>query len=1016
MPGNTGDMGSSNLALVFLRHGIRGVLAMRYELKAAAAPIITKTFYRALCIEGKSFIESAGAAREALMQNRRRRAKYAEAVEIQDYCVPATYCLSEGHSGPVSLLPESHLSAPTVTAPVLFGRDSDVERLEVMLVKPDRAMFVILKGTVGIGKTQMLRHLKWWWSRSGLFDCVVYVNTRLVEGGSTASESCAVGLAALVEGIAWVLGAEGVLVPTKCPVENLNALGEWIETTGRQSAVLLLDGIDELYRMGCKTTDTQEKWHEFLRAAQNLSGKVTIVMAMTKTDYLVPKELNTCVFPLQAAMLPSAAADLILHYSGTRLDLSEAGNEPERDLKNALSALSCNPTAIQCHKNDLAKPFCGLGKILDWSDRNSDTRISPYLWESARADMIIWRVIHGMSGQGQVLDIFGLLLLGFFTCVIPEVESLEPLIVDFDEFRNSEEFEEYFEQFEKVEQFEELFEISEMLVGNVRHCGIPLELWDFMHHRRPTQSNSLATAISNALDLLRAAGLVDIEIGPVMGGQRYHVINPCATQSLRDSLTFLVPPYPLFVMLEIFKSYQAGRSDKMLWLTKDMSVRAGLREYAPLVLTERFTLLSVILHYLNDQLSPDPVSWSQIPIETLRVVWPSSMGDDRLCPELLGSTMLKWIRKFKDSEFSEAQIEWPDCQNKLWLLNWAVDYTIRYNHPSDLAFVLPLREAVRKRQAQSRLEHGVKNSAWPERKALWTNFGLAVAAGDAARMAAVSQAIMQDRLLSDDDWGWLGRVVDVNTAALEAIPFRPDISKAPNLETVLQGLSLARERTASTSTNPEQEWAISSTLRQNVAMVESIDRQSQTAEQYIKLYCATALRDKFLDGLLTSLPPGYIARGSRFIDYLGRGDLSRAKQTAYKAFEEAVEEQQAHIAATWRGVCEEMERLDAEEESHEGLRQVILEYLNRTPGTELSRAVVTEDYAAAYELVEATLAVAEMTKPRGEEVRMLRETAKVLDQGRANGGKEKAKWWDVLFRLFRIGRDVKVSAEKGEPS
>lgn len=88
----------SNLAEVLLRRGIRSVLAMLYKVVDEAVEIFTNSFYQSLLVKELSVQDAARTCRQALMQNRSRRARYMHRVQLADYIVPTFYTSSPERS------------------------------------------------------------------------------------------------------------------------------------------------------------------------------------------------------------------------------------------------------------------------------------------------------------------------------------------------------------------------------------------------------------------------------------------------------------------------------------------------------------------------------------------------------------------------------------------------------------------------------------------------------------------------------------------------------------------------------------------------------------------------------------------------------------------------------------------------------------------------------------------------------------------------------------------------------
>ncbi|KAM5362535.1 hypothetical protein ACJA88_013971 [Fusarium oxysporum] len=82
---------TANLAKLFLRHGVRTVVAMSYKLTTNAAELFFDSFYHNLFANGLHYAEAAAAGRNALKSQSQRRARYGLKVSVHDWIVPVCY-------------------------------------------------------------------------------------------------------------------------------------------------------------------------------------------------------------------------------------------------------------------------------------------------------------------------------------------------------------------------------------------------------------------------------------------------------------------------------------------------------------------------------------------------------------------------------------------------------------------------------------------------------------------------------------------------------------------------------------------------------------------------------------------------------------------------------------------------------------------------------------------------------------------------------------------------------------
>ncbi|KAJ5368938.1 uncharacterized protein N7496_008698 [Penicillium cataractarum] len=258
----------SHLALEFLNHGITGVFAMRYELKAAAAKILTFSFYEALCQNGKTFIESGYTARRAMQASASRPARFAEIFEVQDSLVPAIYTIDGrdfrlgGSTSVDSAAASSFTRSPSM--PEMIGREDDIRRSSSLM--REEKSFLNVVSDVGNGKSILMEHLAWWWKEIKLFSRIAYVNISLKRDSDSA-----LGCLAMAKCIWHSVAKSGT--PSPSCSDPMRFLVQAMESSKGQDLIVLLDGIDEVYPYLSNNCcdDTSQSWTEFFRVAKILS-------------------------------------------------------------------------------------------------------------------------------------------------------------------------------------------------------------------------------------------------------------------------------------------------------------------------------------------------------------------------------------------------------------------------------------------------------------------------------------------------------------------------------------------------------------------------------------------------------------------------------------------------------------------------------------------------------------------------------------------------------------------------
>jgi CHAT domain/NACHT domain len=179
---------AANLALELLRCGISAVIAMSYKVLLRAADIFMRHFYESLLVKGNDMLTSAWQARRALRENRSRQSLFGLNVDVDDSIVPVFYtkhALFQNASLNLGLdlshLPNIPLSrwnsvqsSNDIGGAPLLGRDLEILELESTLI--NKAGFVILYGTIGMGKTALLDDIVSWWQTTKYVNSYVAFN------------------------------------------------------------------------------------------------------------------------------------------------------------------------------------------------------------------------------------------------------------------------------------------------------------------------------------------------------------------------------------------------------------------------------------------------------------------------------------------------------------------------------------------------------------------------------------------------------------------------------------------------------------------------------------------------------------------------------------------------------------------------------------------------------------------------------------------------------------------------
>ena len=188
-----------NLAYLFARQGISLTIAMSFDLLDTAARIFEMKFFE-IYLHERDIYKAMQKGRQALTENKLRKAAFSTDIELDDYFVPCIYrSLPEnpeenkplrGHGKVLSSIKEALITAavspfsayykakaisrskrPAAPVPTtgIIGRGSTIAEIEQRVVRPgENVMFLI--GPAGAGKSALLEHLKTWWKTTGFIE------------------------------------------------------------------------------------------------------------------------------------------------------------------------------------------------------------------------------------------------------------------------------------------------------------------------------------------------------------------------------------------------------------------------------------------------------------------------------------------------------------------------------------------------------------------------------------------------------------------------------------------------------------------------------------------------------------------------------------------------------------------------------------------------------------------------------------------------------------------------------
>jgi hypothetical protein len=715
-----------------MNHGVTGVFAMRYELKAAAARILTSSFYTALCRDGKTFIEAGHASRRAMQDSPSRPARFGERVKIKDSLVPAIYSVDGGDFRLANYQPigDSSTCLPPIPVllPELIGREDDIRQLSTLL--GGESSFVVLSSDIGNGKSILMKHLAWWWRETKLFTRTLYVNVSL--GETSHDKNTSTGILAIVRGI-WrsVMGEDADYPMHSNPKANLF---QAMEAAKGRDTVVILDGIDEVYYTSSETDDTSEKWAEFFHVAKLLSITGFKLLVATCTPLLLlPNEGEDVSFKLSVCM----TAEEAWQYASSTSDemMSEqsyaSGESPDTHLHCTLEVLQYNRTALKSQSKTLRGKFHGLDTVLSWDVPFEEDFDGASLLETFRKkstaplsldlsnDQGLGRTHHLMvvilthlANANRYSDMCALISLGLWIDAVPHPDEILNI---FD-----------------TEDISGKIPLLQYIMGNiprprVNKSVVPFELWSIMKENSiPGNQTSLssksdiAKSLKYAVRLLLAARLITGRTEPLVDGKKGYRLHSALTIWLRRIMRVL----PRDVIFINFITCMEERASQMTDVNPDSNdlrlgnaklLRAVESPSFNFVEREKWNLLTAVVG-LTQKAHQFSSMGIELPSDVRRFAWasfialsPISSSREDFCTWFLTHVALKSLKDLAPLVPQSHRDPLPPALTHfllLILLNWVIWMTQKYRLDQKLAMPLEARRLLLAR-VQARKDDGI---------------------------------------------------------------------------------------------------------------------------------------------------------------------------------------------------------------------------------------------------------------------------------------------------------------------
>jgi tetratricopeptide (TPR) repeat protein len=162
-----------------VKKGIQLVVAMRYSVSVSAVEILMETLYEKLFQEER-FETAISHGRQQLYNNKNRRARFGQQVELEDWVLPVVYknrdvdfnlraFSKEEEEAFYSRQEKQHVFHPPQYG--FHGRDLDILKIEKQVLRHNH---LLLQGMGGAGKTTLLDYLAWWWQETGFVNWAFY--------------------------------------------------------------------------------------------------------------------------------------------------------------------------------------------------------------------------------------------------------------------------------------------------------------------------------------------------------------------------------------------------------------------------------------------------------------------------------------------------------------------------------------------------------------------------------------------------------------------------------------------------------------------------------------------------------------------------------------------------------------------------------------------------------------------------------------------------------------------------
>lgn len=345
----------TSVAAELVKAGMQFVVAMGYSVTVSAAEKFMAAFYGALFdapdAGGGDPTYAVRRARQALRDDKRRRAHFNQTIALEDWLLPVVHCNDAGARLATRAMTPEESDAyfqrkaarydPQAPQYGFFGRDLDILNIERRVLA---RTLLLVRGMGGAGKSALLRHLAAWWQRTGFVDEVFYFGW----------DSRAWNRQQILHAIAERLLPPGEFSGAFLPMAEERQQAYLAERLRGARHLLILDNLESITgaHLAIKNTLPEAEQRKLRALLRSLAGGRTVVLLGSRGPeawLLEGLPADTYDLPGLDAEAASGLADAVLR----RHDATRYREDP--DLRELLKLLAGYPLPIEVVLASLAR-------------------------------------------------------------------------------------------------------------------------------------------------------------------------------------------------------------------------------------------------------------------------------------------------------------------------------------------------------------------------------------------------------------------------------------------------------------------------------------------------------------------------------------------------------------------------------------------------------------------------------------------------------------------------------------